>query len=281
MDKLSFLNVTDRDSELPLYLTSVGYWDCQERTRRPEGFPDYQWLQVSSGAGELIVGDTRYAVKPGQGFFLFPREAHLYQPVADDWGVHWISFNGGLVHTLLRQAGIVRSGVFTLSVPERMISHFDHLYDLSLTGTPFLGMELSKLLYACLLDLSLSLRTGSSSADHHLTKLQPVIRFIETNSHRPITIEEMAGAIDVSAQYLCRLFQVGMRMRPMEYVNRERIKRSKEWMFREPDLKMRDVATKAGFDNPSYFSAVFKRIEGITPEQFKLSHGRNASGASS
>ncbi|MFC5467942.1 AraC family transcriptional regulator [Cohnella suwonensis] len=276
MNKLSFPNVTELDAELPLYLTSIGHWDYQERTRRPEGFPDYQWLQADAGAGELIVGDKRYAVKPGQGFFLFPREAHLYQPVADNWGVHWMSFNGGLVPSLLRQAGIIRSGVFALSAPERIIAHFDQIHALSLSRIPLLGMEISKLLYAFLLDLSRSVRTGASSADHRLAKLQPVVRFIEANSHRPISIDEMAGAIDVSVQYLCQLFKVGMRMRPMEYVNRERIKRSKEWMFREPGIKMREVAAKVGFDNPSYFSSVFKRIEGMSPEQFKLSHGRNS-----
>ncbi|RKP57229.1 AraC family transcriptional regulator [Cohnella endophytica] len=275
MNKLSFPNVTEKDVHLPLYLTSIGHWDHQERTRRPEGFPDYQWLQADSGGGELIVGDKRSPVKPGQGFFLFPREVHLYQPVGENWGVHWMSFNGGLVPSLLQQAGIARSGVFTLSNPERMIAHLERIHTMSLARNPFLGMECSKLLYAFLLDLMKSVWTDSPSADHNLTKLHPVIRFIESNCHRPLTIDEMADTIDVSVQHLCHLFKTGLKMRPMEYVNRERINKSKQWMFREPDAKIRDIAERVGFDNPSYFSSVFRKLEGLSPEQFKGSHGRN------
>lgn len=62
-------------------------------------------------------------------------------------------------------------------------------------------------------------------------------------------------------------------MRPMEYVNRERINKSKEWMFREPGMKMHEIATRVGFDNASYFSSVFKRISGMSPEHFKKFHG--------
>ncbi|MNW17971.1 HTH-type transcriptional activator Btr [compost metagenome] len=59
----------------------------------------------------------------------------------------------------------------------------------------------------------------------------------------------------------------------MEYVNRERINRSKELMFRESDIKMHEIAQRVGFDSPSYFSSVFRRIEGLSPEQFKKIHG--------
>lgn len=55
----------------------------------------------------------------------------------------------------------------------------------------------------------------------------------------------------------------------MEYVNRERINRSKELMLQNPRLKLREVAASVGIDSPSYFSSVFRKIEGISPEQFR------------
>ncbi|WP_182300428.1 AraC family transcriptional regulator [Cohnella cholangitidis] len=269
----SFPIVTESDSELPIYLTSVGHWEDQERTRRPDGFPDYQWLQAHSGTGELIVGDQRYIVKPGQGFFLFANEAHYYRPLAEPWDVQWISFNGSLIPSLLRQAGIERSGVFTITSPDSLISHMKTIYAMSLSGHPFMGMECSKLLYAFLLDLMKNVWTNSPSTAHNYMKLHPVTQYIEANCHRPIAIDEMAQCIGVSAQHLCHLFKITLRMRPMEYVNRERINKSKEWMFREPGLKMQEIAARVGFDTPSYFSYVFKKSEGMSPEQFKRAHG--------
>jgi AraC-like DNA-binding protein len=111
----------------------------------------------------------------------------------------------------------------------------------------------------------------SSSPDP--MKLHPVTQYIEENCHRPVTIAELADCIGVSSQYLCHLFKVTLNMRPMEYVNRERIHKSKEWMFREPTLKIQEIAARVGFDNPSYFSSVFRKLEGVSPERFKKSHG--------
>ncbi len=265
--------VTETDSELPIYLTSAGHWDNQERTKRSDGFPDYQWLQAFSGTGELLIGDRRYPVKPGQGFFLFPHEPHIYQPLSEPWDVQWISFNGSLIASLLHQAGILQSGVYATTDPDILVAHMKNIYAIAITGGPFVGTECSKLLYAFLLDLMRNVWTSAPSATHNYLKLHPVIQFTEANCHRPITIDEMAGCIGVSAQYLCHLFKITLKMRPMEYVNRERINRSKEWMLREPGMKMQEIAVRVGFDNPSYFSSVFKKVEGMSPERFKKFQG--------
>lgn len=274
MDYLSFPIITQMDSQLPLHLTTVGYWDYQKRMKRPEGFLDYQWLQCVSGTGELFIGNERHTIKSGQGFFLLPHEAHMYQPVTEPWGLHWLSFNGSLSASLLHQAGITRSGVYATSESDILIAHIKQMCQITTTGHPFVGMECSKLVYAFLLDLMRSIRMNSPSTSHHYLRLAPVLQYTEANCHKPITIAEMACCIDVSVQRLCQLFQTTMKMRPMEYVNRERINKSKELIFRSPELRIQEIAAKVGFDNPSYFTSVFKKIEGISPEKFRILHGK-------
>jgi AraC family transcriptional regulator of arabinose operon len=273
VDYLSFPILSQTDSQLPIHLTTIGHWDHQERMRRPEGFLDYQWLQCASGIGELFIGSERHLVKPGQGFFLSPHEAHTYQPLTEPWELHWLSFNGSLSAALLHQAGITKSGVYSTTDSDILITHIQNMSILIQSGHPFIGMECSKLLYAFMLDLMRSVWTSSPSAAHNYLKLSPVFQYTETNCHRPLTIKEMADCISVSPQYLCQLFQSTLKLRPMEYVNRERINKSKDYMFREPDLKIQEIAARVGFDNPSYFSSVFKKIEGMSPEKFKKFHG--------
>lgn len=273
MNFLSMPILTQTDSQLPIHLTTAGHWDHQERTRRPEGFLDYQWLQCNAGIGELMIGEQRQIVRQGQGFFLFPHEPHSYQPLTSNWDVHWVSFNGSIIPSILHQAGITQSGVYLTTDANVLITHIKNIYDMSITDHPFAGMECSKLLYAFLLDLMRSVWTSTTSTTQNYYKLQPVFRFTESNFHRPITIAEMAQCIGVSSQHLCHLFRVTLKLRPMEYVNRERINRSKEWIFREPDIRIQEIASRAGFENPSYFSSVFKKVEGMSPEQFKKFHG--------
>lgn len=69
MDSNIFRVITDLELKLPLYVTSAGGWSNQEAMDRPDGFPDYQWIQTWSGTGQLELKDKTYTVGPGQGIF--------------------------------------------------------------------------------------------------------------------------------------------------------------------------------------------------------------------
>ncbi|WP_456093807.1 hypothetical protein [Paenibacillus bouchesdurhonensis] len=60
-------------------------------------------------------------------------------------------------------------------------------------------------------------------------------------------LSELAEVISVSPQYLCRLFQNTMQLRPMVYVNQQRINRSKQLMFSERDKKIYENCPKGRF----------------------------------
>lgn len=276
MDAALFPVVTDADMRLPVYMTTIGHWDHQEPVRRSEGFPDFQWHHVLSGEGVLEVEGKRLTVKAGQSFCLFPRVPHEYESVKAPWELIWVSFDGAWTAELLSQAGVGKSGVYRPDRPERIASHLGGLLSYAQqppASHPFLGMEYSKRLYSFLLELRDYVQEGAPSSESNRSRLHPVLQLIDKQLHRPILIAEMANAAGISPQHLCTLFRRTMDIRPMEYVNRERIKRSKELMFREGGTPIREIALRVGFDNPSYFSAVFKRLEGQSPEQFKRMHG--------
>lgn len=273
MDAIAFPTVTEADRQLPVFLTVVGHWDNQEPIVREHGFQDYQWLQCMSGEGELRIGDKRMSVKSGQGVFLLPGEAHEYVTVKPPWDIHFIGFNGALAETLVRQAGISESGVYATNDGDILVSHIKGAYAMAQSERSFLALECSKLVYMFLLDLMKVVQVSAHSTEQTISKLQPVIRYIETRIDRPIAIRDLADCIEVTPQYLCLLFKKSMKMRPMEYVNRERINRSKEIMFYESNVRMNEIAKRVGFDSASYFSAVFRRMEGLSPEQFKKMHG--------
>ena len=40
-------------------------------------------------------------------------------------------------------------------------------------------------------------------------------------------------------------------------------------LLRETDLKVREIAARLGYDDPFYFSNVFKKCVGVSPEQYR------------
>ncbi len=262
---------TEETILLPLYATTIGYWEHQTETDRPAGFPDYQLHQILEGKGELTIKDKRYMVGPGDVFFLYPHIAHSYTPISREWRLSWISFNGREASQMLLFLGIRESGTGRLR-DELLLEPLREMLTMSDGNEPGANLERSKLLYTLLLDLKRNL-LPTSKEDDELERIQPVLHYIELNLHRALPLKELAEVASVSPQYLCRLFQRTLHDRPVTYINKQRINRSKQLMFTGRDKKIYEIAQLAGFDHASYFCAVFKRVTGMKPEEFKRLHG--------
>ncbi|CAI6079781.1 Arabinose operon regulatory protein [Cohnella sp. JJ-181] len=260
---------TDRTTLLPVHVTSIGYWEHQPETEREEGFPDYQLHQTIRGVGEYIVDGRTIRVGPGEAFVLYPGVRHAYRPVSKPWEMAWVAFNGREAGALLRYAGWGASGHGKVAEGGLLESFRTMLGEDSLSYEA--NLTRSHGMYALLLELGRAQTAGSREQD--MNRIRPIIDFIEYNLHRPLSLGELAEAADVSPQYLCRLFQKTIQMRPLQYVNLQRVGRAKQLMFGAPGRRMHEVARDVGFDNASYFGAVFKKATGFSPEQFRRLYG--------
>lgn len=273
MDFMRFPTLTQDEERLPLYLVGLGHWDNQEPIARPQGFPHYQWLHCHAGEG--LYKDRlhqSFAIRAGHGLFIPPHTPHEYTPSVEPWDVSWVTFNGAQAEALVRAAGLTESVPCFIHEPGPISEHAA-MKRLLYSGDPFAALECSKVLYMLLLDLNRHLAPDRSFVPPPHSRLRPVFELVQHHYHRTITLDEMAGAIGVTPQHLCQLFKQTVRLRPIEYVNRERIKKSKEIMLLNSGIRMREVARQVGFEQPSYFNALFKKLEGMTPAAFKQLHG--------
>ena len=81
--------------------------------------------------------------------------------------------------------------------------------------------------------------------------------------------------LGVTPQHLCTLFRKTMNVRIFEYINLVRIKNSKEFLLDDAAAAIRDVAYANGFEDVSYFCYIFKRIEKVTPGEFRKLYVRS------
>lgn len=107
--------------------------------------------------------------------------------------------------------------------------------------------------------------------------IQSALNYIEANLDKPIQLSDAARVIGVSEPYLSSFFKNSMHENFIPYVNRQKMKRAKELLA---DGKLvYQVSDVLGYENTTYFSKVFKRVEGVTPEQYrKKLYERNEDG---
>jgi signal transduction histidine kinase/AraC-like DNA-binding protein len=86
----------------------------------------------------------------------------------------------------------------------------------------------------------------------------------------PVSREEISGALQVSPNYLSRVFRRDTGLTPWQYLNQYRTAQAQK-LLRETDLSVTEVAQRVGFNDPAYFVRVFHKETGKAPLQYRKS----------
>ena len=99
------------------------------------------------------------------------------------------------------------------------------------------------------------------------TPLERTILFIKNNYTRPITLGEVSRFCGISRYHFSRIFKVYTGYSFKEFLIRERLNAAKK-LFREGEMNVSEVCYAVGFNDLSYFSRTFKRLEGMPPSEY-------------
>ena len=98
--------------------------------------------------------------------------------------------------------------------------------------------------------------------------IREAVYYIHQNYHQNISVEKVALHVDKSNNYFSYLFKKEMGMSFVEYLNRIRIDKAKE-LLNTSTYKTYEISELVGFSDYKYFSSVFKKVEGVSPTQYK------------
>lgn len=104
------------------------------------------------------------------------------------------------------------------------------------------------------------------------TRIGTVIKYIKENlTNKDINVDVLAKKAYMSTSHFHKQFKNTLGISPIDYINSEKIKFSKKLIKESKDFRMSEIAFKSGFNNTSYFNRQFKKMEMMTPQQFKKS----------
>jgi AraC family transcriptional regulator, arabinose operon regulatory protein len=274
MHNVIFPLITEYELKLPYSIIGVGCFYNQEHVIRPNGYPYYQWLQCHHGKGELIINGLTYHIDENQGILLYPDVQHEYYALSNTWEVDWIIFSGLYIEDFFnRTAEIKKSGVYFVSQPDIILTKIRKALSIELSDNPMKSLECSRIAYDILVDIlkSSSLKSDNS-IDYQFTRLKPLFDFIESYHSKALNLSELSEVVGVTPQHLCVLFKRITNVRVFEYINFVRIKKSKEYLLQNRTMQIKEIASLSGFEDVSYFCSIFKKIEHVSPNEFRKLH---------
>lgn len=115
---------------------------------------------------------------------------------------------------------------------------------------------------------------GYVDISHYSPLVQRIIVYIEAKTTEKYDLSGLALALGLNKSYICTVFRRETGVTISDYINYNRIRKILillQYTQSNNDFSIQALAEQYGYENPSYFNRVFKKLTGITPLEFKTS----------
>jgi AraC-like DNA-binding protein len=112
---------------------------------------------------------------------------------------------------------------------------------------------------------------GNEAADARHAVIRDAQEYIRKHVGSALCLSEVARAVMLSPNYLTSLFRAKTGVSLGNYIKRKRIARAKQ-LLAGSRRSIKDISYALGFEDPYTFSRTFKRVEGISPLQYRTVH---------
>ena len=108
------------------------------------------------------------------------------------------------------------------------------------------------------------------SRERYSGVVRDVLNFVDFHFMEPLSLESLANKYAVNKNYLSTRFHKEVGMTVTDYINLTRVRRSLK-LLSSTSLSMQEIAERCGFSDANYYSRIFKKIHGTTPNEYRKS----------
>jgi len=110
-------------------------------------------------------------------------------------------------------------------------------------------------------------------------KIEQSIAYMSQHLNQPLHVANLAAAVNISPSHYSALFKRVTGSPPIDFFIRLRMQQACR-LFDSTPLNVREVATALGYDDPFYFSRLFKSIYRLAPNGYRQKRaGKPAAGS--
>ncbi|TRW49543.1 helix-turn-helix domain-containing protein [Aliidiomarina halalkaliphila] len=270
-------NITRQLAQHPLshelYPVAYGhYLDARDHRVRRTIHTDHLLIFCHAGRGFYRTDEHQGVIGAGQVLFLPKGVSHSYHSDPEQpWSIYWTHFAGEQTDRFMDYIGIrpdmQNAPVISLRRWQALLPDVTELLNLQHQRLTFeRAMLAASLLRKLLTQLPLlSTDPDKSDTGFNLTTLD---RFMRDNSHRQLELDDFAAFTGLSRYYFSKRFRELTGTPPIRYFNEMKMQAARK-MLEETHHSVRQVALAFGFDDPYYFSRLFKKVVGLSPQHYR------------
>lgn len=247
----------------------------RRRTLRPEGTPDWHLMVVIKGT-YVISPESKHSFKlqPGSAVLYPPHmpQDQMLDAAFDQGEIFWAHFFPEVNMQPFLDWPKSSVGVGLLKWDQnptlmeeikeacgRCVRYIESDYSHSRSLSLLALEEILRLIY------QVHSKNSLENIDDRVAK---ALQHISNNIHLPIHVEDMAKAVGLSASRFSYIFSINMHCGPMEYVEKQRIRRASSQLA-YTKFPVGTIAEQCGFSSSYYFAKRFRKYHSMSPTEYR------------
>lgn len=258
-----------------IFIAHMGYFPKASAHFREwkKGCEDNIFIYCITGKGYCVVNGKKYEVRPNQ-YILLPANNECIKYWADEenpWTIYWIHFTGGIIDSFNTSLNInVFKGPVQVPFNSKTLELWNSIYNCLEMGYSMENLcNANFCLYHFLASFFFPDKNIKSEQSSGVDIINSTIIDMKNNIHKKLIVEDMASLHNLSSSHFSSLFRKATGMPPIDYFIHLKMQRACQLLYVN-NAKIKEVAMDLGYEDPYYFSRLFKKYMGSSPEQYKL-----------
>lgn len=253
-------------TDAPLTVNCAGSFSTEFTftTDNPTGRLDYYLMHVTSGELRMTFSGECITLRAGDTLVLPPLCPYSYTYTGGEaLGYLWVHFTGSAAEYYLKETGLFPCPTVRHSSREGRVNvNFKAMFDIFVGDDTFREHSLAACLLQILTEIARSLKKDAENP------LMRSLRYIDASYTEDIRIPELAAMENLSNSRYCALFKLHTSKSPIAYIIDLRLRHACE-LLRTTDMSVKQIGILVGYDDPLFFSKLFKSKLGVTPTQYR------------
>ncbi len=230
--------------------------------------------------GKVTVKTRQYSISASVGETIYTPANVLHRDIFPpdlNFEIYFFQFRWEYERKLLREFSPVQLNSTSKATKQKLAELCHRIYEEFISGLPhskeLVSLYLLEILYilrreASILNDMRNMDNEDISKSRRAQIMKDAKEFIQRNFNRPISLEDIAEALDISPYYLSRIFSRESGFTLSSYLTRVRIERAVELM-KDNRLNISEIAHSVGYKDSHYFSKVFKLYFNSSPKAYR------------
>lgn len=256
-----------------MHLQEIGELTANKpHTSKRDNLNSYLFFMVVSGTGKLNYMERSYLLQAGDCVFIDCRKAYAHSTGDELWTLRWIHFYGSNLSPIYEKYR-ERGGLASFQPKDLALFNevWKQIFETAKSEDYIRDMRInSGLNNLLLLLMNESWHPKEIKNDEMLKKqnVLPVKQYLDEHYEEKIALDDLSERFFISKYYLTRVFKEQFGVSVNHYLLMVRITKAKQ-MLRFTNEKLEVIGYACGLGSPNYFSRTFKKVEGISPNEYR------------